>query len=600
MSVGTLLTFLDDTVVNTALPRISVTLHASTSGLQWVVDAYVLVLAGLLLLCGSIGDRYGRKRAMTLGLMAFGAAAIGASRSMSIGQLITARAFQGLGAALILPATLSIITNVFPREDRARAIAVWTAIGGLGIGFGPVLGGYLVDAASWHAVFWLFVPLVVVALGGMSIVPESRDERGIGLDMSGAILATAGLTALVYGIIRAGEVGWGNRWGLASFGAAALLLVAFAAVEGRTPAPMLPLNFFRERDFSGAVILIGMVLFAMFVTFFFLTQLFQLVQHRSALAAGLLIVPTSIAVTISAGIAGKVIHTLGPRVLALAMTTGMLGGLLILTRTTETTSTVQIVTALVVFGFGAGLALPALTDTVMAAVPEREAGVGSAVNDVSRQLGGALGVAVIGSFVSNAYRAKLHDGLRNTGVPLSVAHAAAASIGVANQAARALPRSVATVLTTAADHAFVSAITRGFEVSTVVVVLAAVVAATLVPRRMRVVQIEGHDERSPTRRLTDAEANRNGMRPRRGPRTTTPNESRRAELAKGGVAVAVLRYMTAHPTREYTAIELARALDRSRSAIANALARFAVSGDVLQTADRPRRYKLTRGGSPRE
>jgi len=484
MSVGTLLAFLDDTVVNTALPRISLALHASTSGLQWVVDAYVLLLAGLLLLCGSIGDRYGRKRAMSVGLVAFGAAAIGASRSTTIGQLVLMRALQGIGAALILPATLSIITNVFPRAERARAIAVWTAIGGLGIGLGPVLGGYLVDAAGWHAVFWLFVPLVLVALAGMVIVPESRDSRGIGLDVPGAVLGTAGLTALVYGIIRGGEAGWGNPRGLLSFGVAAVLLAAFAVVEARASAPMLPLRFFRQRDFSGAVLLIGMTLFAMFVTFFFLTQLFQLVQHRSALAAGLLIVPTSIAVTISAGVAGKLIHTVGPRLLAVAMTAGMLTGLIILSRTTVSTSTVQIVTALVIFGFGAGLALPALTDTVMAAVPERDAGVGSAVNDVSRQLGGALGVAVIGSLVSNTYRTRLHNALQGNVAP-NILHRASSSIGVAQQTARTLPITAAATLTRAADHAFVSAITRGFVVSIAVVGLAFVVAVTMVPRRMR-------------------------------------------------------------------------------------------------------------------
>jgi EmrB/QacA subfamily drug resistance transporter len=492
MSVGTLLTFLDDTVVNTALPRVSVALNASTSGLQWVVDAYVLALAGLLLLCGSIGDRYGRKRAMTIGLVAFGAAAIGASRSTTIGELIAMRAFQGMGAALILPATLSIITNVFPRDERARAIAVWTAIGGLAIGFGPVLGGYLVDAASWHAVFLLFVPLVVVGLVGMLIVPESRDDRGLGLDVPGAILGTAGLTALVYGIIRGGETGWGNRWGLVAFGVSAVLLLLFAVVEVRSSAPMLPLTFFRQRDFSGAVLLIGMVLFAMFVTFFFLTQLFQIVQHRSALDAGLLIVPTSVAVTISAGIAGKLIHTVGPRVLALAMTAGMLGGLVILAHISASTSTLHIVAALVIFGFGAGLALPALTDTVMAAVPERAAGVGSAVNDVSRQLGGALGVAIVGSFVSRAYRTGLHHSLRGK-VPTDVVRTASSSIGVARQTARSLSPDVAAALIHAADRAFVGAITRGFQVSIVVVAAAFVVAATMVPRTMRRAQFETDD-----------------------------------------------------------------------------------------------------------
>jgi hypothetical protein len=338
-----------------------------------------------------------------------------------------------------------------------------------------------------------------VALAGMLVVPESRDGRRVGLDVPGAILGTSGLTALVYAVIRAGEVGWGNRSVLAAFAVAAILLAAFAAAEARSPAPMLPLAFFRQRDFSGAVLLIGLVLFAMFVTFFFLTQLFQLVQQRSALAAGLLIVPTSVAVTISAGIAATLIHSVGPRRLALAMTTGMLVGLAILTRTTESTGTAQIVAALVIFGFGAGLALPALTDTVMAAVPERDAGVGSAVNDVSRQLGGALGVAVIGSYVSRAYHTHLHHLLAGGTVPASVARTAGSSIGVARQAARALPPDVAATVTRAADQAFVTAITSGFKASLVVVGLAFVVAATMVPRRMRPAQ---YDERPAEPRRT--------------------------------------------------------------------------------------------------
>jgi EmrB/QacA subfamily drug resistance transporter len=461
--------------------------------LQWVVDAYVLVLAGLLLLCGSIGDRYGRKRAMSVGLVAFAAAAIGASRSTSIGELIIWRGLQGVGAALILPATLSIITNVFPREERTKAIAVWTAIGGLGVGFGPVVGGYIVDAFGWDAVFLLFVPLAAVALAGMVIVPESRDPRGVGLDVPGAVLGTAGLTALVYGIIRSGEAGWGSGWSLAAFGAAAVLLAAFAAVEARAPAPMLPLKFFRQRDFSGAVLLIGIALFALFVTFFSLTQLFQLVQRRSALEAGLLIVPTSVALTIGAGLANKLIRTLGPRVLALAMAAGMFAGLAILTRTTQSTSILQILAALVIIGLGAGLSLPTLTDTVMAAVPLRDAGVGSAVNDVSRQLGGALGIAVIGSIVSSAYRSGLHHSLRGK-VPPGVVHAASSSIGVAEQTARTLPPRVAVVVTSAANHAFVHAITRGFVVSALVIVVAAVVAATMVPRQMRATQFNDDDD----------------------------------------------------------------------------------------------------------
>src|SRR5262245_31618496 len=253
MSIGTLLVFLDDTVVNTALPQISVDLDASTSALQWVIDSYVLVLAGLLLLCGSIGDRFGRRRTMSVGLVVFGGAAAGAALSNSTAALITARGLQGLGAALVLPATLSIIANVFPRQERAKAIAIWTAVGGIGVGFGPLVGGALVDSGNWNAAFWLFVPFVAMALAGMAFVPESRDPRDIGLDVPGAVLGTAGLTALVFAIIRGGEDGWSDSVALASFAAAVVLLGAFAIVEMRAAAPMLPLRYLRQRGRAGSV-----------------------------------------------------------------------------------------------------------------------------------------------------------------------------------------------------------------------------------------------------------------------------------------------------------------------------------------------------------
>jgi EmrB/QacA subfamily drug resistance transporter len=492
MSVGTLIVFLDDTIVNTALPRMSLDLGASISGLQWVVDAYVLVLAGLLLLCGSLGDRYGRRRVMTTGLVVFASASAGAALSTSLDALIVMRCLQGLGAALVLPATLSIITNVFPRAERGRAIAAWTAIGGIGVGLGPVIGGYLIDAAGWAAVFWLQVPVTLTALAGMVIVPESRDDRHIGLDIPGAVLGTLGLTTLLYGIIRAGEETFSDKLAIAAFGAAAVLLVGFAIVERRSTAPMLPLKFFRQRDFTGAVLVIGISIFSLFVSFFFLTQLFQLVQHRSALTAGLLIVPASIGLIIGSGLASRLIHTLGPRVLVSFMTGGMILGLLLLTRTTATSSALQIDSALVIFGLGAGLGLPALTDTVMAAVPERDAGVGSAVNDVSRQLGGALGVAIIGSVVSSAYRANLHRSLPG-GLPSGIGRSADKSIGVATQTAKTLPTDAAAALTRAANRAYVDAITRGFLISAAVMISALVIALTLLPRRMRTKQADADE-----------------------------------------------------------------------------------------------------------
>jgi EmrB/QacA subfamily drug resistance transporter len=489
MSVGTLIVFLDDTVVNTALPRISVDLGASISSLQWVIDAYVLVLAGLLLVCGALGDRYGRKRVMSAGLVVFGAGAVGAALATSTGMLIAMRAVQGLGAALVLPATLSIITAVFPRHERAKAIAVWTAVGGIGVGLGPVVGGSLVDATDWAGAFWLFVPLVTAALIGMRIVPESRDERRRRLDTRGAVLATAGLTALVYGIIRGGEAGWGSDVVLASLAAAAVLLTVFAVVEARTEAPMLPLRLFRQPDFTGAVLVIGIVLFALFVSFFFLTQFFQLVQGRSAFEAGLLIVPTSVGMIVGSGLAARLMHTIGPRVLTVAMTGASTGALLLLTQLSIGSSAFEITSALAIFGVGVGLGLPALTDTVMAAVPERDAGIGSAVNDVSRQLGGALGVALIGSVVNADYRSNVRAALPATVEP-ELARVAEDSIGVASQAAAGLPPDAAAALTQAANAAYVDAITSGFVLSAIALGAALVVALTLVPRRMRAAQAE--------------------------------------------------------------------------------------------------------------
>ena len=291
MSLSTFMVFLDNTVVNTALPSISRDLNASTATLQWVIDGYTLVLAGLLLLGGTMGDRYGRRRFLTWGMVIFGLGAVGAALANSAETLILMRGVQGVGAAFVLPATLSIITDVFPREERAKAIGIWTGVGALAIGVGPVVGGALVDELGWNAVFWMHIPVVLLALAGLRIVPESRDGRRLGLDLPGAVLATGGLLAVVYAIIQGNEAGWTSPEIVIAFGAGIAMLAAFAFVELRARAPMLPLRFFRQRDFNGAVLVIGLIFFAIIVTFFFLTQFFQIVQGKSAFTAGLYLLP---------------------------------------------------------------------------------------------------------------------------------------------------------------------------------------------------------------------------------------------------------------------------------------------------------------------
>jgi len=493
VSLGTLIVFLDNTVVNTAIPTISVELQASISELQWVIDAYTLALAGLLLLGGSIGDRFGRKRFMIVGLLIFGAGAVGAALSTDITTLIAMRAVQGAGAALILPATLSIITDVFERGERARAIGVWSGVGALGIGLGPAVGGYLVDGLGWSAVFWMHLPVIALTLIGMAFVPESRDARKRALDLPGAVLGSAGISVLVFGLIRAGEVGWLSSQSLTAAVIAAALLIAFVVVELRTADPMLPMRFFRQRDFTGAVVVIGLILFGMMVSFFFLTQFFQIVQGRSAFQAGLLIIPTAVTMMIAAPLSGILVQRIGPRLLVLASTAAMVSGLLMLTQIDVSTSTQYIITALGLFGLGGGLGLAPLTDTVMAAVPVNDAGIGSAVNDVSRELGAALGIATIGSVVNSLYQANLGDTLP-AALPDEVVAVVEQGVGVAGVVAGQLPDQAGAALVAAANEAFVAAMTTGFFVSAVFVGLAAIVAITLIPTRMREVQADAEDD----------------------------------------------------------------------------------------------------------
>ena len=502
MSIGTLIVFLDLTVVNTALPAISLDLGATTSELQWVVDSYVLVLAGLLILAGSIGDRYGRRRWMSIGLLAFLGGSVVGALADSIPMLIAGRAIQGLGAAFVLPATLSIVTNAFPREERGKAIAVWTAVGGVGIGFGPAIGGYLVDRYDWAAAFWIHVPIILVALIGQVVVRESKDDRHVGLDYPGAITATAGISTLVFAVIQGTEEGWTSPLIVGSFALAALLLAAFVVIELRVKDPMLPLHFFKEREFSGSVLVIGLMFFAGPAVFFFMTQFFQIVQGRDPFEAGLLILPNAGAIIVATALAPLVSRTIGLRwtvvVSVLIMALGMAG----FTQIDPSWSAVREIAWIMVFGFGFGLGMPSLTDSIMASVPVEDAGVGSAVNDVSRELGSALGVAVLGSFINSLYRGNVEDALAGGGDEATI-ELAQEGIGIVAASVPALGDSGPVVFAAASDS-FVTAMSDGFWLGTAIMVAAAVAAAALLPRTARVAQVL-RDDTSPSGDASDEE-----------------------------------------------------------------------------------------------
>lgn len=487
MSLGTLIVFFDLTIVNTALPSISTDLGATTSDLQWVVDSYVLVLAGLLILAGSIGDKFGRKRWMTVGLVFFLVGSVVAGLANGIPVLITGRAIQGLGAAFVLPATLSIVTNTFERDERGKAIAVWTAVGGIGIGVGPAIGGSLVDAWGWSAGFWIHVPLIAAVLVGQSVVSESKDNTAKGLDIPGAITATLGISTLVFGIIQGAEAGWTSPLIVASFVAAITMLGAFITIELRTEHPMLPLHFFREKDFSGSVLVIAMMFFAGPPTFFFLTQFLQIVQERSALGAGLLTLPNAGAVIVASALAPKLASTLGPRRTVVLGATIMAVAMVLFAQVDASWGAWSVMSAIVVLGFGFGIGMPALTDSIMAAVPVEDAGIGSAVNDVSRELGAALGVAIVGSVINGIYRSDVADRLGGN-VSAEALEAAEEGVGVLAANASTLPGQDADTTIAVANDAFIGAMSVGFWFSAALLGVGAVVAFLLLPDRARIDQ----------------------------------------------------------------------------------------------------------------
>ena len=449
MSLSTFLIFLDDTVVNTALPSIARDFSAPNSVLQWVVNMYSLILAGLLLVAGSAGDRFGRRKALALGMLIFGAGAVGAALAQSSTALIAMRGVQGLGAAFVLPATLSIITDVFPRGERAKAIAIWTAVGSMGIAIGPALGGFLVDEVGWSAVFWLHIPVVALAIFGLSVVPESRDSRGLPLDLPGAALATGGILAVVYGVIQGGETGWTSREIVASLVGGSALLVAFALVEFSSRYPMLPLHYFKRMDFTGSFLVLMLLFVGLIGVFFFLTQYLQLVQGRSALIAGLAITPAAATMMIGSSIAIKAVPVFGPRATIVTASLIVMSGMAVFSQIEVGTAYWVPVLGILLFGLGFGIAMPTVTDTIMAAVPVNDAGIGSAMNDLSRELGIVVGVAALGSLVSGLYRADVKTALDGA-LPPAAAEQVGDSLGGIGAVTAELPPAVASfVLQTA-------------------------------------------------------------------------------------------------------------------------------------------------------
>jgi EmrB/QacA subfamily drug resistance transporter len=471
---------IDNTVLNVALPTISRELDAGATALQWMVDAYALVLAGLLLTGGALGDRYGRRGFLVLGLGVFGVASLLAAQASEPWQIIAARAVMGLGAALAMPATLSIITNVFPAEEQPKAIGIWAGLAGAGAAFGPILGGYLVDHFSWSAVFYINVPIVaVVVVAAYLIVPTSRDPEEHPLDPVGAVLSIAGLVALVYAVIEAPNHGWLSTSTLLLLATAIVLIGGFVAWERHTAHPMLPLHFFRNPRFSSASWTIMVNFMVMMGMFFVLTQYMQFVRGYTPIEAALHFMPAPLAMMATAAASARLVQRFGPRLVATAGMGLVILGLLGLSALTLSSGYPLVVASLVPLGIGQGLQMPPATTLIMSTLPPGKAGVGSAVNDTTREIGAALGIGIMGSVVASRYAAALDRDL--TFVPRPMRAVAADGLGQALVAALRLGGDTGTRLADVARSAFISGMRVAMWVAALVLTSALVVAARYFP-----------------------------------------------------------------------------------------------------------------------
>lgn len=464
---------IDNTVLHVAVPAIGDAFDASMDQLQAVIDAYVVVFAGLLITAGVLSDRYGRRRTLVAGLLVFGAASALAAAAPSVWWLIAMRALMGVGAALVMPATLAVLVVVFPEQERPRAFAVWSAVASVGMAAGPLLGGALVDMWSWAGVFLINVPMVAVALFGVArLVPETRAPDGRGLDPFGTVLVTAGMTGLVWALIEAPAYGYTAPAVLGGTAVALMALIGFGVRQHRSATPMVDLRLYRDRRFSGAGFAVAVMTIATGSTLFVLSQYLQLVLGYSAFETGLAAVPLAAGVVAGSTVGGRAPARFGPRACIVAGFTVTGAGFVVLASLSEGSGFAPVSIGLALAGIGSGIAGPSATSTVLGAVPPERAGMGSALNDTHQQLGIAMGVAGLGSLLATVYRGKLPDGLPDD---------AMSSLGATLSHARDRPDGEA--LAEAARSAFTDAQSVTMSVGVAAALVGAAVALFVLPGR---------------------------------------------------------------------------------------------------------------------
>jgi EmrB/QacA subfamily drug resistance transporter len=488
MVFGLFMPILDNLVVNVALPTIQHKLGAGVSGLQWIIDAYTLTFASFMLTGGALGDLYGRKRFFMGGLALFTLGSLMCGLSGSTGQLVGFRAVQGLGAAMLLPGSLSIITATFTGKERGAAIGIWAAVSGLAIAIGPVVGGFLVEHVSWQSIFFVNVPVGIVGLiMTFFVVRESKDPTtSRRLDPAGLVTGTGGLFFLVYALIEGNAKGWTDGLILGAFALSAILLLLFFYVESHKDSPMLPLSFFKIPTFAAANVVAGAVFFAMFGSVFFLALYLQNVRGYSPVGAGLRLFAFSVVILFVAPVAGRLSDRYGSRWF---MTFGPLlaaVGLALMLRTGVDSSYLTVLLpSFLVLAAGMAMTMAPMTAAVMGSVELRHAGVASAATNTSREIGGVFGIALLGAIVTGAFRRGFLARLIGSGLPRTQAQAIVAKAG-ANAAAGATAQGANPSVVAAVRDSFVHAMHVGMLVAIVFMLIAAAVSAVFVRSHVEV------------------------------------------------------------------------------------------------------------------
>jgi EmrB/QacA subfamily drug resistance transporter len=478
---------LDTTLVNVALPTLVRELDATTSQLQWVVDAYNLVFAALLLTSGALSDRAGRKGMLLAGLAVFGTASVIGGFTTSPAQLIAVRSVMGLGAAMIFPATLSLITNVFTeRRERARAIGLWGANAGIAIALGPIVGGWLLENFTWSSVFFVMGPVAAAAAALVAAsVPPSKNPDAAALDFPGLALSTAAMALLVFTIIEAPTYGWGSGRSVAGFAGSAVLLAAFIGWERRAAHPMLDVRLFRNMRFSAASGAVTVAFFTLFGFIFLMTQYFQFIRGYGPLETGVRLLPVALSVGAGSVVGTQLAVRAGTKLVVTAGLVAMAAFYVWVAAVTTTTTSYGVISAqMVVYGLGMGFTSAPATESIMGAVSARQAGVGSAVNDSTRLLGGTLGVAVIGSVYASLYGSRLTARLPADlpGQVGAIAHeSVGAALAVSGKVTAAGNAAAGQVIHAAATNAFVHGLSVGCLVAGLAAAAGAVLAVLFLP-----------------------------------------------------------------------------------------------------------------------